>query len=233
MALFRSLGRSLQENFHYGADAATIEKVNQFQAKLEQVLFRRLGQAARDFGTTFLDRLRQSQKSHALMLEQKGSIDIFEGAIVEWLRQYAAERAEQISETVRAKVRKILLETFADGEGEAATAKKLREEIGGQVSLASAARIARTEAHTAASIGTDQAARSTGLDMVKEWGATEDSRTRPTHAEADGQQVEMNDTFQVGSASLEYPGDPNGPAKEIINCRCVVLYRPRLGEELL
>jgi len=33
--------------------------------------------------------------------------------------------------------------------------------------------------------------------------------------------VGMNEPFLVGGASLMYPGDPNGPASEIINCRCV------------
>jgi hypothetical protein len=32
----------------------------------------------------------------------------------------------------------------------------------------------------------------------------------------------MDEPFTVGGASLMYPGDPAGPAEEVINCRCCV-----------
>lgn len=52
----------------------------------------------------------------------------------------------------------------------------------------------------------------------------EDGRTRPTHADADGQQVGAKDRFHVGAAWLSYPGDPSGPPEETINCRCHVRW---------
>lgn len=233
MALHRKLAKRVATDFHYGSDEVVIGYIDEFQVELAQILRKRLGQVARDFGQAVLDQVEAQRKDGALELEQKGAIDIFEESVLAWLLQHAADRSVLIAETLKTRVRKVLVETFADGQGEAATAKALREEIGGQASLASAARIARTEAHTAANTGSDNAARATGIDMVKEWGSTEDSRTRPSHASADGQRVEMDEAFQVGSASLMYPGDPAGPAKEIINCRCVVLYRPRIGGEVL
>ena len=62
-----------------------------------------------------------------------------------------------------------------------------------------------------------------GTDMVKVWLATEDSRTRPSHREADGQRVPMGANFIVGGHSLAFPGDPSGPPGEIIQCRCTML----------
>ena len=59
--------------------------------------------------------------------------------------------------------------------------------------------------------------------IMKEWSATEDLRTRPTHVVADGQVVRLDDSFTVGGAALQFPGDPNGPAGEVINCRCTTL----------
>jgi hypothetical protein len=59
--------------------------------------------------------------------------------------------------------------------------------------------------------------------MRKEWQATEDLRTRPTHHEADKQTVAFNQAFTVGGALLAFPGDPTGPASEVIQCRCSVL----------
>lgn len=44
-----------------------------------------------------------------------------------------------------------------------------------------------------------------------------DKRTRDTHAQINGVEEELRVPFANG---LLYPGDPSGPAKEVINCRC-------------
>jgi uncharacterized protein with gpF-like domain len=129
-------------------------------------------------------------------------------------------------------VRGILRDAVEAGLGESVTARMIRERIG-DMSLTNAARIARTEMHTASTKGADEAARSTGLAMVKEWAAAEDTRTRFSHALADGQLVELNEPFIVGGSRLMVPGDPNAPAKEIINCRCAVLHHPVIGGQII
>lgn len=53
------------------------------------------------------------------------------------------------------------------------------------------------------------------------WRTAEDDRVRESHEVMDGQEVAMGEMFTTGDGNqLEYPGDPNGPAGEIINCRC-------------
>lgn len=52
----------------------------------------------------------------------------------------------------------------------------------------------------------------------KVWLSTDDRRTRPTHVAADGQRTLLAEPFVVGGAALLYPGDPMGPANEVINC---------------
>lgn len=92
--------------------------------------------------------------------------------------------------------------------------------------------VARTEVIGANNAGARDAARIhagiLGADtavVVKEWLATSDERTRETHAAADGQQVVGIDTpFLVGGYALTQPGDPSGPAREVIQCRCTTLY---------
>lgn len=65
----------------------------------------------------------------------------------------------------------------------------------------------------------------------KVWIATDDKRTRPTHRAADKQRTLLSEPFIVGGARLLFPGDPRGPANEVINCRCSLLPVV-LGEEL-
>lgn len=87
--------------------------------------------------------------------------------------------------------------------------------------------IARTEAVGALNAGRNDAFKlaeqEADTDMVKVWLATEDSRTRPSHREADGQRVPMGANFTVGGHRLAFPGDPSGPASEVIQCRCTML----------
>ena len=90
-----------------------------------------------------------------------------------------------------------------------------------------AVRIARTEAHriqTKASMNACNKAKEKGADVVKQWDASLDSKTRDSHAKVDGEIRELDEKFSNG---LMYPGDPSGRAEEVINCRCALLQRAR------
>lgn len=89
-------------------------------------------------------------------------------------------------------------------------------------------RIARTEGHRIQEQATFDAmleAKNAGADVVKQWDATLDDRTREEHAEADGQIREIDEPFDVGGEQIMMAGD--GSAENCINCRCHVLIRPR------
>lgn len=88
--------------------------------------------------------------------------------------------------------------------------------------------VARTETIAAVNAGVYRGAvleaeRRGDPAPFKVWLSTEDTRTRPTHVEADGQRTLLTSSFQVGGAALLFPGDPRGPAGEVINCRCSML----------
>lgn len=68
-------------------------------------------------------------------------------------------------------------------------------------------------------------------ELEKFWLATDDSRTRPTHREAEGQRVPVGKSFTVGGFELEFPGDPAGPPQEVIQCRCTMLL-VEVGEDV-
>jgi len=85
--------------------------------------------------------------------------------------------------------------------------------------------IARTEVVRASNAGSfTQALLLTESGDLKEWVATEDSRTREDHVHADGQRVPVNAMFSVGGWAMAYPGDDTAPAGETVNCRCTVTY---------
>lgn len=65
------------------------------------------------------------------------------------------------------------------------------------------------------------------LEISKTWVAILDSKTRDSHASADGQSVDTNQPFIVNGESLQYPRDPNGSAENIVRCRCVAVYNKK------
>jgi uncharacterized protein with gpF-like domain len=154
--------------------------------------------------------------------------EIAQNAVRSWLNSYGAAKVVAILDTTRKIIRLSLLRGHEENEPPRVLAKRIREETGGEIGKRRAVTIARTETGVAASIGADAAAEATGLQLDKVWNATEDARTRPDHAKADGQRVRMDHTFTVGGVAMRYPRDPKGPAKQVINCRCVATYEPRL-----
>ena len=69
------------------------------------------------------------------------------------------------------------------------------------------------------------------VEVLKTWVAILDMKTRPSHAEADFQQVSINDDFIVGGFKAKFPRDPNLPPEESIGCRCIVDYSNRFGNK--
>lgn len=56
-----------------------------------------------------------------------------------------------------------------------------------------------------------------GVVQAKVWIATPDDRTRESHLDIDGEEIDIDEEFSNG---LMYPGDPDGEPSEVWNCRC-------------
>jgi hypothetical protein len=144
-----------------------------------------------------------------------------------YLRQ-APNRLDAIGDDLWTNAREQLIEGIDKGESIDALARRVMSAV--DVTEPRARTIARTESNGAMnSVVNDTNHYVDGLfgevenGIMKEWSATHDLRTRPSHVEADGQTVDLDDPFIVGGASLQFPGDPAGPAGEVINCRCTTL----------
>lgn len=91
-------------------------------------------------------------------------------------------------------------------------------------------RIARTEATGATNFAALRALHDEGWTH-KRWLAARDPRTRQSHRDADGQEVELDKEFSVGGYSMQMPGDPSAPAAEIVNCRCTIVGADHAAEQ--
>jgi len=137
----------------------------------------------------------------------------------------AAERVVSVSGNRRKELRNVIQRLVKNPEFNSMNEKQqqriLRQKFNG-LSKTNAQRIVRTESTLAANYATQQTAIDTfGINnLQKEWFAALDSRVRPDHAAANGQIVDQKDYFRVGGEELMMPGDSNGSAFNVINCRC-------------
>jgi SPP1 gp7 family putative phage head morphogenesis protein len=152
---------------------------------------------------------------------------VYRKILKSWALNRAGKLIKQVSSSTIKYISKVIKNGIERGLGTNEISKEVKKRLTGKSVIIRSKMIARTETHAATQHSAFAIAKNSPIDMVKEWGATEDSRVRATHAAMNGKTIEIDDFFIVGGSNLKYPGDPNGEAREVINCRCVALYYPR------
>lgn len=163
----------------------------------------------------------------------KGETEVFEDMIQDnvrtYLRIYGGSTITAVGDTsmslIRDLVRSITAEIIEQGLSASEGITMLRDRIQSEWHRAAryrTERIIRTEVNRASNYGSLEGMKSIGVAMNKVWLSAFTEKSRPTHMEADGQKVELNDTFKVGGENLQYPGDPDPAvsADNTINCLC-------------
>lgn len=168
-----------------------------------------------------------------LTSRQSGTVDWVRDALasgdVEGMKKYLglARRDKRFDRAVARAI----------GSGEALD-KSMVERVSGRLSdryLALRGEvIARTETLRSVNAARHEAFRQglektgyTDADVERIWDSAGDGKVRHSHAVMDGQTVTgMDKPFQSPSgALLKYPGDPDAPADETIQCRCIERLR--------
>ena len=122
-------------------------------------------------------------------------------------------------------------------QGESVNTISKRLESVTEMNRKSAIRNARTTVTSAECKGRqdsyEQAARD-GIEIEREWIATNDMRTRHSHAFLNGKTAAVDEPFetplQIGANlfitdRIMYPGDPNAHPANVYNCRCTILAK--------
>lgn len=116
------------------------------------------------------------------------------------------------------KINAEVLQGILQGESMDKIASRIRQVQ--QMNANASIRTARTIVTGAENKGRQDSyarAEADGIILQKEWIATNDNRTRHSHAVLDGDIVDQDKEFDNG---LMFPGDPNGEPSEVYNCRC-------------
>jgi HK97 family phage portal protein len=199
--------------------------VNGFKTDWKKILTAVDLMVIEDFGQLLFNQL----KCEAAVLEIKAPLDtdgfnVFDKAVQDWIAANVAKKVVQVTDTTKEAIRELIKEGEAEGESIPQLAARIDTLYLEQIIPNRSTVIARTEVISASNAGNRFAAKQTDLPLEKEWIATRDKRTRDTHNAVDGQTREMDEHYDVGGAKMLFPGDPSGPAKEVIQCRCTEGY---------
>ena len=144
-------------------------------------------------------------------------------------KAYSEERAALWSDSLGKKLGEALPRAFAEevSRGGRSNPQLVREMLKrfNDLTRVEARRIVRTETNSAANYAHIRTYEAAGVEG-KIWIAAGDDRTRPDHAEANGDVQKLDEPFIVGGEELEAPtvAQGGGPAStgNSINCRCTV-----------
>jgi uncharacterized protein with gpF-like domain len=137
--------------------------------------------------------------------------------VINYFNKYLLEKVVlPIAQTTIDQVNAVLDKAIAEGWGVDQTVKALEDE---DLTKYRARTIVRTETVRAVNFTQTAAADEEEVVMEKQWIAIEDNRTRRahTHAGVDGEREGLDEPYSNG---LMFPGDPDGPPEQTINCRC-------------
>lgn len=131
----------------------------------------------------------------------------------------------RVTDDTRRAVNEVIVNAMEQGLNLRDTIEGIRGTFDASVSRART--IARTETATAMSSSRQAAYREQGVEK-HQWMTAGDEHVRDTHAALDGVIAEVDEEFTTG---LRFPGDPDGPPEEIINCRCTTVPLSRAAYE--
>ena len=179
---------------------------------------------ATTFGNSALNHIRRKDAPFDYFKEYWISINKF-------ITKYTAMKVQNVSNTTKKTISKIIRDGYNAGDLNRDIAKKIS--VVKEIQTKTRAKtIARTETHSMAVTSTDTMIHSTGLFKYKEWLSAIDDRTRVPnkynffdHEAANGEVVGIDEYFVNTGEPLRYPGDMDmGSPGNIINCRCTTIY---------
>lgn len=190
-------------------------------AKFYRSLYQAVGS---DFGKATRSRLKMQAGPRATKADNDTD-RLVEQLVDAWLRRHAGTKIQGILDTDLERVRNELADGVKLGEGVDELAKRIDAYLEPLYAKRSQS-IARTEVIPASNLGSQMAARATGLPIRKSWLSTPGARTRPTHSSANGQSVALDQPYVVGGQKLLFPGDHSlgASADNTVQCRCSETY---------
>lgn len=169
------------------------------------------------------------QETYDFTLDDVNGVPVF-GIDDERIMQVLDVREKRLLDTVPSTVRKNLNRSLSEGVQAGETLAQLRVRVGEVFNVAASSakslQVARTEVAGLMNGVRDQMFEAQGFTKL-EWVTAGDENVRESHVDfgSAGAQDRGFDYLTLlsekKSGTLRFPGDPSGPADEVINCRCL------------
>jgi hypothetical protein len=214
---------------HYKRARRLSEDILSEHAKNLKIIFRKHYETVIRVFAGEVFRMLTTSKSFSVYESKR---DFLSTLVSEFIMEVGFSRVKSISETTMNDLRKIVEDSL---ENEDPVVVILARILTARMrSRWRADTIARTEVHNAAMFASKRSAEliqiQSGKTLTKRWIPTKDERTRFSHAQMSTHKpIFLDSKFKVGRPDggvdlMDRPGDPNGSAGNVINCRCVMIY---------
>lgn len=205
-------------------DKGISEAMEQVEIVNEKPIREAYAQLYSQVGGYYASNVFDGLKSHGGYLT-KDQDDLFLRFMQSWVELEGAELVRNVTNNTKQYLKQILEKGIEQDLTVEEIARNMRDS--GRIAGITRGRvIARTEIIRASNVGSIQGAKSSNLNLQKEWLATRDGRQRPEHGSLDGTIIGMDQEFNVGGESARYPGDLRLSAAQSIQCRCTLAYVP-------
>ena len=226
--------RYYKREYNKGIDSFISEGQTNFQLLFDSKdLLKIYRELYSDIGMRFAKWYANNYQKYLTKNLDPTQLDIWQNSFASFGSAVGAQRVTLVSGTAKNNLIRITQQLMSDPEfmtlGAVERGRILRNQFN-TYSQFQSERLVRTEATNAANFATMESSKTIfpGAQMMKEWIASFDDRTRSTHSEAGASDpIPYNEPFMVGGSLMMYPGDPSGDAAEVINCRCSVAPFPK------
>ncbi len=138
-----------------------------------------------------------------------------------------ADKVTKITNYTKQIIRDTIEQGIALNKPKRDIARMIYDKTGGTIAKNRALVIARTETTYINSKAAEINIQDSPFKMEKTWIPVRDMRTREDHiAMFSHKAVPKEGYFNVGGSQMKYPGDYNGGAAQVVNCRCAIVYTP-------
>ncbi len=218
---FKGEGKAVSSAMKSGGKSAVNAAVKRHRADMERILFGLYGTV----GRYFFDRTRNSIPLPKGLQVEKKDVAVGLQGLRAFFGEQATAKAKAIEATTIDRLGRIMSRGLLAGRSNEDVADELQKAYEESMIPNRSVTIASTEVVEISNFGSIEGAKSTELELYKFWIDQQDSRVRPTHRHVNGGSgIPLDEKFIVGGSPMEYPGDPNGPIDEIVNCRCFLAY---------
>lgn len=212
-----------------------IDSINEFVAKditlaallvyLQQDLFaadefaEAMEGAANEYLTMTISELTSEMME---AIDKDVAFQTLSGRTTSWISEWAFDLSQLMQLNTHRAIEDELSEVIAAGESIEQASLRIKELP--QFDRDRARRVAQTEILTASSRSQWEAYKQSPAVVAKRWrhSGSKNNNPREAHVRMDGDEVPVDEPFDVNGHEGDYPRDPRLPADERIGCKCVM-----------